>query len=116
MIDWYMTLDGIEKVLWPVALIFTLIFFYQIAFTLIKRHPDRKRKFLFSHFFAFKNIAAFLSMFGWMTIACNNMDFSLSLSLIIGICSGFMLMAVMSILFFYTQKLKENKTLTKSNG
>lgn len=115
MIDWFKTLNTAEQVLWPVAVIFTLIFFYQIIFTLIKRRPDRKRKFLFSHFFAFKNITAFFSMFGWMTIACIYQNIPFVTSLIIGIGSGLMLMAVMSILFFYTQKLKENKALTKKS-
>lgn len=114
MIEWFKILDTTERVLWLVAVFFTLIFFYQIIFTLIKKRPDRERKFLFSHFFAFKNITAFFSMFGWMTIACLNTGFSLLISLLIGIGSGLMLMAVMSILFFYTQKLKESKAPAKN--
>lgn len=109
MIDWFKTLNWYEQVLWIVSLVFTLIFFYEIISTIIKSRPDKKRKYIFSNFFAFKNIAAFLSMMGWVSISGLYQGFNLSTSLILGILSGIVLMAVMSVLYYFTQKLKENQ-------
>jgi|SRR5690606_25900198 len=109
MLDWFKTLNWYEQVLWVVSILATFIFFYQIASTVIKKTPDKKRKHIFSNFFAFKNIMAFFSMFGWVSISGLYQNFSLSTSLILGVISGFILMAVMSVLFYFTQKLKENE-------
>lgn len=109
MFDWFKTLHWYEQILWVISIVFTLIFFIQIATTVLKKTPDKKRSHIFSNFLAFKNITAFLSMFGWVTISALYQSFNLTNSLILGILSGVVLMAVMSILFYYTQKLKENE-------
>ncbi len=110
MLDWFKTLQLYEQILWGIAIVFTLIFFIQIVSTVIKKTPDKKRKYIFSNFFTFKNIAAFLSMFGWVTISSLYQGFSLLTAATIGAFSGIILMAVMSFLFYFTQKLKENQT------
>ena len=109
MLDWFKTLNWYEQVLWVVSIVFTFIFFYQILSTIIRKTPDRKRKYIFSNFLAFKNISAFLSMLGWVSISSLYQGYDLTTSLILGAVSGIILMAVMSVLFYFTQKLKENQ-------
>lgn len=109
MWDWFKTLNWYEQILWVISIVSTLIFFSQIASTVIKKTPDKKRKYIFSNFLAFKNITAFFSMFGWVTISSLYQGFTYSSAIIIGVLSGLILMGVMSVLFYFTQKLKENE-------
>src|SRR5690606_31466069 len=110
MFDWIKTLNWYEQILWLISIVFTLIFFIQIASTVIKKTPDKKRKYIFSNFLAFKNITAFFSMFGWVTISALYQNYNISTSVVLGVVSGIILMAVMSVLFYFTQKLKENES------
>lgn len=110
MFDWFKTLNWYEQVLWLISIVFTLVFFIQIISTVIRKTPDKKRKYIFSNFLAFKNITAFFSMFGWVTISALYQNYKLSFSVILGVFSGLVLMAVMSLLFYFTQKLKENES------
>ena len=110
MFDWIKTLNWYEQIMWLISIVFTLIFFIQIASTVIKKTPDKKRKYIFSNFLAFKNITAFFSMFGWVTISALYQNYNISTSVVLGVVSGIILMAVMSVLFYFTQKLKENES------
>ena len=108
MLKWFESLLFYEQILWIVSIVFSLIFFYQMASTVIRRRPDKSRKFIFSRFFSFKNIAPFFAMFGWVSISGLYQNYTLRTSLILGVLSGVILMAVMSVLFYYVQKAKEN--------
>lgn len=107
IVDWFKTLVWYEQLLWVISVVATLIFFYQLIFTVIKKSPDRKRIHIFSRFFSFKNIAAFLSMFGWTSIAGIYQNMPIGFSLMLGVVSGLILMAIMSVLFYFVHNLKE---------
>lgn len=109
MLDWLNILLWYEKLLWFISIVFTLIFLFQFFITAIQRTPGKKRNSIFSRFFSFKNITAFLSMFGWVSISCIYQNIPLAISLFIGIVGGITLMGIMSVLFYFTQKLKENQ-------
>lgn len=96
-----------EQLLWIISIVSTLLFFYQLVLTVVRRSPDRSRKHIFSRFFSFKNIVAFLSMFGWTSIAGFYQNMPPGLSLSFGIFSGLIMMAVMSVLFYFVHTLKE---------
>lgn len=113
MIDWFKTLSWFEQLLWIVSIVSTAIFFFKIISTFLSKEPDKKRLYIFSRFFEFKNISAFLSMFGWTSISGLNQGFTITLSLIIGVVSGLLLMTVMAALFFFIQKLKEQSGTVK---
>lgn len=49
-------------------------------------------------------------MFGWVTISALYQNYNISTSVVLGVVSGIILMAVMSVLFYFTQKLKENES------
>lgn len=108
MLEWFSTLSILEQILWVVSIVFTVIFFYQILSTLLKRTAGKYRNSLFAFFFAFKNITAFLSMFGWVSIASIYQGFNLTTSLLIGIFGGIVLMGVMSVLFYFVYKIKDS--------
>lgn len=107
MLEWVKTLSIYEQILWVIAILFTVIFFYQLISTVVKKTPGKNRYSIFGFFFTFKNISAFLSMFGWVSIASLYQGFNIVTSLIIGIFGGIILMAVMSVLFYFVQKIKE---------
>lgn len=107
MINWFKSMVWYEQLLWVISIISTLLFFYQLIFTVAKRTPGRARSHIFSRFFSFKNIIAFLSMFGWTSIAGLYQDMPPGISLGFGIISGLILMAVMSVLFYFVHTLKE---------
>lgn len=107
MINWFLSMVWYEKLLWIVSIFATLIFFYQLIFTVVKRTPDRTRKHIFSRFLSFKNIIAFLSMFGWTSIAGLYQNMSTEASLTFGAFSGLILMAIMSVLFYFVHTLKD---------
>lgn len=107
MLNWLETLSWYEKILWLVSIVATLLFLIQLLMTVIVENPKRKRKKILSRFFSFKNICAFLSMMGWVSISCIYQDFALSTSLLIGVISGIVMMLMMSVLFYFTEKLKD---------
>lgn len=96
-----------EQLLWIISLVSTFIFFYQLIFTVARKSPDRTRKHIFSRFFSFKNIIAFLSMFGWTSIAGLYQDMPPGISMGFGALSGLVLMTIMSVLFYFVHILKE---------
>ncbi|MDD3772816.1 MAG: hypothetical protein RBT46_03875 [Weeksellaceae bacterium] len=108
MWDWFKTLFWYEQLLWIISIVFSVSFFIQFLSTIAQNHPGRKRQHLFSRFFAFKNITAFFSMFGWVSISGLYQGLSLSISLLLGFFSGVLFMVIMVVLFYFTQKLKES--------
>lgn len=108
MWDWFKTLLWHEQLLWIISIVFSVMFFIQFLFTIIKNQPDKNRRQLLSRFFAFKNITAFFSMFGWVSIAGLYQELGLVSSLLLGLFCGVLFMFIMTVLFYFTQKLKEN--------
>jgi len=110
MLEWFQTLAWYEQILWFVAIVSTFLFFYQFVSAFVRNHPRRKRSNISSYLFSFQNITAFFSMSGWVSIACIYQGFSPIATLIIAVVSGFVMMAIMPVLFYYFRKMKENET------
>src|SRR5690625_5354351 len=102
MLDWLETLSWYEKILWSVSIIATILFLLQLLTTVIVENPRRKREKIFSRFFSFKNICAFLSMMGWVSISCIYLGFSLSSSLLFGFGNSILMMFVMYFMFYFS--------------
>lgn len=113
MLEWVKTLAWYEQILWFVAIIFTLLFFYQFILTFVRNQSKRQRNTISSYLLSFQNITAFFSMSGWVSIACIYQNFSLTATLIISVLCGFVMMAIMPVLFYYFRKMKENNTPEK---
>lgn len=108
MQKWFETLMIYEQILWIISIGFSIVFFYQILSTVIRKRPGKRREYIYSGLVSFKNIVAFFSVFGWVSISSLYQGYTLTTSLIIGAVSGIIVMLVMSVLFYYVQKAKEN--------
>lgn len=109
MFDWFRTMNWFEQLLWIISILSTILFFYQIILALFKKTPEKSRKHLFSRFFSFHNIVAFLSMFGWTSISGLYQGVGIATSLLLGIVSGLILMSIMTILFYYMYELRQER-------
>lgn len=67
-------------------------------------------------FFTFKNIIAFLTIFGWSGLSCLDNGLSTTLTLIISTVAGLIMMVLTSLLFFWMYKLAQSGTLDMKNA
>lgn len=67
-------------------------------------------------FFTFKNVVAFFTIFGWTGITCIDNGLSTTITLIISIIAGFVMMVLTSLLFYWMHKLAESGTLKMKNA
>lgn len=130
MIEWYTSMSGPEQVLWAVALISSVIFLFILVTTFIAGDTDIHGSDMDMgldaevesdfgagfQFFTFKNLIAFFTIFGWAGIACLDAGLSLSLSLIIAVVCGLVMMFLMSMLFYYMNKMTQSGTLEYKNA
>ncbi len=110
MLEWFKILAWYEQILWLIAIIFTLLFFYQFIFTFIRNKSRKQRNSISSYLLSFKNITAFLSMSGWVSIACLYQGFNLTVTIIIAVICGFVMMAIMPVLYYYFRKMIDNES------
>ncbi len=124
---WWNGLGMIPKAFWIIAFPSTLIFLVQLVMTFIggdhdhdldsggdsHAHLDDGGGF---HFFTFKNMIAFFTLFAWTGLACVEGGLSLFITLIIATVSGLAMMFVMAGLIYYLSKLTYSGTLDMKNA
>lgn len=123
MAEWFSNLDFLSKVYWLVAIIGSLVFavVMVMAFTGgdaddigdLDADIDAGAGF---QFISFKNLVGFFTIFGWSGIACIDAGLSTSLTIIISIISGLLMMAIMASLFFFISKMADSGTLNYNNA
>jgi len=67
-------------------------------------------------FFTFKNIVAFITIFGWSGLSCIKEGLSTGLTLVISTIAGLLMMVVTGYLFFFVHKLAENGAMRIENA
>ena len=67
-------------------------------------------------FLSFKNLTGFFTIFGWTGIACLDNELSHTLTVIISVICGLLMMVAMASLFYYLAKLQSSGTLKLSNA
>ena len=67
-------------------------------------------------FLSFKNLVGFLTIFGWSGIACIDGGLSKTLTVVISVVSGLLMMTAMATLFYYLSKLQSSGTLKLKNA
>jgi hypothetical protein len=67
-------------------------------------------------FFTFKGIVAFFTIFGWTGITCLDNNLSATVTLIISVIAGLIMMLITSLLFYWIHKLAESGTLKIKNA
>lgn len=126
MIEWFSNLDSFPKFYWIIALIGSLIFIFIIISTFLgvdgaddfddlDTNIDADAGIEFQ-FITFKNLIGFFTIFGWSGIACIDAGFSNSITIIISICCGLVMMTIMASMFYYMKKLNDSGTLNYKNA
>ena len=67
-------------------------------------------------FFTLKNLVAFFTIFGWSGIASINAGNSKTITILISLACGLIMMAIMASLFYYISKLVSSGTLKMENA
>lgn len=67
-------------------------------------------------FFTFKNVMAFLTLFGWTGIVCLDNGYSTGVAITIATVTGVAMMVLLSLIFLWISKLSESGTLKISNA
>ncbi len=126
MTEWFLNLELFSKFYWVIALIGSLIFIFIIITTFLgvdgaddfddlDTNMDADTGIGFQ-FITFKNLIGFFTIFGWSGIACIDAKFSNSLTIIISVFSGLVMMIIMAAMFHYMKKLNDSGTLNYKNA
>jgi len=124
---WWEGLGVLSKVFWIIAFPSTLIFIIQLIMTFVggdhdhdfdsggDSHTELDDGSGF-HFFTFKNMIAFFTLFAWTGLACVEGGFGLFISLLVSTLSGTIMMVIMAGLFYYISKFSYSGTLDFKNA
>jgi hypothetical protein len=115
-----------EKIYWITALISSGIILVLIVLALIGGDADdmggdvdaevEGDSGIGFQFLSFKNLMGFFTIFGWSGIACLDNGLSTSLTVIISVICGLIMMTAMAALFYYLAKLQSSGTLKLKNA
>lgn len=126
MTEWFNQLNSFEQIYWIITGISTLVFLFVLITTFIgadgggdigdidaEIDADTGAGF---QFFTFKNMVAFFTIFGWSGIASLDAGNSKSLTIVISLICGLIMMSIMAALFYYISKLNDSGTLKMNNA
>src|SRR4030095_11714610 len=126
--SWWQALQVFEKVLWAIAIIFSLLFLLQTVFSMVGGDGDvhdavgNADVFIGDddgvgyQFFTIKNMIAFFTMFGWIGIAAYNSGLSKTLSIGLALLGGALMVLIMVLLLKNISRLKHSGTLQMKNA
>ncbi len=124
--SWWQALDGFEKILWSIALMFSLLFLLQTVLSFTGSYHDLSGGDADAsiggddgaghQFFTIKNLIAFFTIFAWTTLACYKGNMNKGLSIGIGFVAGSLMVLMMGLLFKSMSKLKQSGTLQMKNA
>lgn len=125
MSEWFSDFTLFEKVYWVITGVSSLIFLFVLIGSFVgvdhgdvgdvdaEIDMDTGAGF---QFFTFKNMVSFFAIFGWSGIASIDAGNSKTLTLIISVICGLIMMAIMASMFYYISKLASSGTLKMSNA
>ncbi|WP_350289798.1 hypothetical protein [uncultured Croceitalea sp.] len=126
MENWFAALSLFEKIYWTTALISSAIFIVLIILTIVGGDADDMGGDVDAEvdgdsgigfqFLSFKNLMGFFTIFGWSGIACLDNNLSTSLTVIVSVICGLLMMTAMAALFYYLAKLQSSGTLKMKNA
>ena len=123
--EWFSELTSFQKIYWVITGISTVIFIFVLLTTFIgadtddigdvdaEMDADIGAGF---QFFTFKNLVAFFTIFGWSGIASLGAGNSKTITILISITCGLIMMTIMAAMFFYISKLVSSGTLKMENA
>ncbi len=125
MTEWFSNLELFSKIYWVIALVASFIFVIILVTTFMGGDTDEtegidtefdgntRARF---QFFTFKNLIAFFTILGWSGIACLDEDYSKSVTVIVSLVCGLLMMLLMAILPYYKSKFEESDTHILKNA
>lgn len=125
MMEWFNSLDPFLRIYWIITIISTITFLFVLIATMIGAETDDLGDVDAEiegdtgagfQFFTFKNLVAFFAIFGWSGIASLDAGNSHTVSIIISIICGSLMMLIMTALFYYISKLTSTGTLKMENA
>ena len=125
MLEWFNALAWFPKVFWMIAIIASFIFIITIIMSFAGGDTDDFGDVdadidgdtgIGFQFITFKNLVGFFTIFGWSGIACIDAGLSQTLTIIIAIACGMVMMAIMAAMFYSMRKLSDSGTLNYNNA
>lgn len=125
MEQWFAELATFNKVYWVVALIASVIFVILLVLTFLGGEVEDLGDVdgeiegdtgIGFQFLSFKNLMGFFTIFGWTGIACLQDGMSKSLTILISVVCGLLMMLAMASLFYYLSKLTSDGSLKLKNA
>lgn len=125
MAEWFSELTSFEKFYWVITGISSLFFIFVLITTFIGGDVDDVGDVdaevdadtgVGFQFFTLKNTVAFFAIFGWSGISSINAGNSHSVTIIISIISGLIMMVLVALMMFYMRKLNDSGTLRMKNA
>lgn len=125
MSEWFSELTSLQQIYWIITGISTVIFVIVLIGAFIggdtddigdvdaEMDADIGAGF---QFFTLKNLVAFFTIFGWSGIASINAGNSQSITILISLGCGLVMMVIMAALFYYISKLVSSGTLKMDNA
>lgn len=125
---WWNALDSFEKIIWAIALIFSLLFIVQTIMSFIGGDSSDTDSIgdsdeaigedegVGTQYFTIKNLIAFFTMFGWAGIAAYSSGYGKGVSILIALLAGLAMVALMILLLRNVGRLKESGTLEINNA
>lgn len=123
---WFEGLSIFEKIYWVVAIISSVILMILLFLTMIGSDADEfggdvdteieADTGIDFQFLSLKNFVAFLTIFGWSGIACLDAGWSKTMTVLISLICGLIMMFAMASLFYYLSKLQSSGTLKLRNA
>jgi len=126
--SWWLSLEVFDKILWGIAIPFSVLFFIQTLYSAIGGDPDDPSAIgsadeyigddvgIGHQFFTIKNLIAFFTMFGWVGIAAHNGGVSKGLTIILAMLAGLSMVLIMVFLLRNVNKLKHSGTMRIQNA
>ena len=119
--SWWQSLPGFEKILWAIALLFSLLFLIQTVMSFISGDGDEafgdaddaigSDEGIAHGFFTIKNFIAFFTIFGWTGIALSKGNVNKTLTIFISLGAGLLVVVIMMLLFRSMSRLRQSGTL-----
>ena len=125
MTEWWNSLEMLEKIYWTIAIISSLFFVFIAFMTFLGGDvddagtPDAEIDAdtgIGFQFFTVKNLVGFFTVFAWSGLACIHADFNTSVTVIVSIVCGAIMMVIMALLFYAMSKMVESGTLEIKNA
>ncbi|SDE43147.1 hypothetical protein [Ulvibacter litoralis] len=125
MAEWFADLIFFEKIYWLIAIVASGIFIVLLILTFIGGEVDDLGDVdaeidadtgIGFQFLSFKNLVGFFTIFGWVGIACIDEGASRTITVLLSVVSGLLMMLVMASIFYYLGKLNSSGSLQMKNA